>query len=77
MIDFIVDKIVIPLFILFILATLISVPVLFVQHRQHEAFLKDCFMQKHRTKACEYALWRYENRPKTRPTIVPMPVVVR
>lgn len=77
MTDFIVDKIVIPLFILFILATLISVPVLFVQHRQHEAFLKDCFMQEHRTKECEYALWKYENRTKTQSAIVPMPVVVR
>ena len=77
MMDFIVDKIVMPMLILLLFATVIGIPFLFMQHRQHEETLKICYMQEDRTKECEYVLWKYENRTKTRSAIVPMPVVVR
>ena len=77
MIDFIMNKIVMSFLMLILLGTIIGTPILFMQHSRYEAFLKDCFMQEHKTKECEYALWKYENRTKTHSTVVPMPVVIR
>lgn len=77
MLDFIVEKVIMPFLILLLLGVIIGTPILFIQHNRYEAFLKDCFMQEHKTKECEYALWKCENRTKTQTTVVPMPVVVR
>lgn len=77
MIDFMVEKMLMPLLMLVLIVGILSLPVLFVRHKQYEAFLKDCFMQEHRTKECEYALWTYENRTKTLPAIMTTPVVFK
>lgn len=77
MIDFITDKVILPLLMLILLGAILGLPVLFMKHKQHEAFLKDCFMQENRTKECEYALWKYENRTKTLPAIMTTPVIFK
>lgn len=77
MLDFITDKAVLPLLMLVLIVGILSLPVLFVRHKQYEEFLKDCFMQEERTKECEYALWTYENRTKTLPAIMSTPVVFK
>ena len=77
MIDFMLEKIFLPLLLILLFAAIISIPVLFVQHSKYEAYLKDCFKQENRTKECEYALWEYENRPNTQPAIIATPVVFR
>lgn len=77
MIDFLMNKVVMPFLILILLGMIIGVPIIIVQNERYESFLKDCFMQEHKTKECEYALWKYENRTKTHSTVVPMPVVIR
>lgn len=77
MLDFMIEKMLMPLLMLVLIVGILSLPVLFARHKQYEVFLKDCFMQEERTKECEYALWTYENRTKTLPAIVSTPVVFK
>lgn len=77
MLDFIIEKVVMTFLVLLLLGVIIGTPIIIMQNERYEAFLKNCFMQEHKTKECEYAIWKYENRTKTHSTVVPMPVVVR
>ena len=77
MMDFMIEKMLLPLLILVLIVGILILPVLLVKHNQYEVFLKDCFMQAERTKECEYALWQYENRTKISPAIVTTPVLFK
>jgi len=39
---------------------------------QQDRAVKACYMQEHKTKECEFLLWKYENRDKTHAVAVPV-----
>ena len=77
MIDFFFLKILPVIFVMIVLGLLVIVPIAIKQNAEYQNCLKECFMQEHKTKECEYMLWKYENRTKNNTTVMPMPVVVR
>lgn len=83
-IDFILFKILLPVFVfglLFIVVGVIfAIPSSIKEAQEEKQRIESCFMQEPRTKECEFALWQHEfemTKPESRTTVMPMPVVVR
>lgn len=83
-IDFVMEKIVIPVVVFGILFVIVggifAFPFYLKQEEEEKQMVESCFMQDPRTKECEFVLWQYELEKKesnTRSTVMPMPMVIR
>lgn len=76
MIDWFFENVLPTVIVALIVLILVGLPVACVNEGKQEQIRKECFMQKVKTKECQYILWKYENRTKSNTTVMPMPVVV-
>lgn len=74
MIDY--DKIIAVFAIILVVILCVGIPFFIIQDMKYNDYLKECYMQEHKTKQCEYALWKYENRTKTTATVMPVPIKI-
>lgn len=83
-IEFILLKILFPIFVfgilIFVIGGIFTIPSCIKEEQEEKQRVEACFMQEPRTKECEFVLWQHElnmKKPESRTTVMPMPVVVR